>query len=45
VICLTEHHLTDSEMDASHIPKYKLGQVTVGRNKKMGGMHTKTSLL
>jgi hypothetical protein len=25
VICLTEHHLTDCEMDASHIPKYKLG--------------------
>jgi hypothetical protein len=24
VICLTEHHLTDCEMDASHIPKYKL---------------------
>jgi hypothetical protein len=25
VICLTEHHLMDCEMDASHIPKYKLG--------------------
>jgi hypothetical protein len=25
VICLTEHHLTDCEMDASNIPKYKLG--------------------
>jgi hypothetical protein len=25
VICLTELHLTVYEMDATHVPKYKLG--------------------
>jgi hypothetical protein len=32
IICLTEHHLTDYEMGALYIPKYKLG-AGYGRKK------------
>jgi exonuclease III len=52
VICLTEHHLTDCKMDASHIPKYKLGASYCRKKSKNGGgghaylfKKTKTSLL
>jgi hypothetical protein len=38
IICLTEHHLTDYEMDALYIPKYMLG-AGYGRKKfKKGGV-------
>jgi hypothetical protein len=38
IICLTEHHLMDYEMDALYIPKYKLG-AGYGRKKlKNGGV-------
>jgi hypothetical protein len=30
IICLTEHHLKDHEIDIMSIPQYKLGQNTVG---------------
>jgi exonuclease III len=38
VICLTVHHLIDYEMDASHIPKYKLEARYCSEKLKNGGV-------
>jgi hypothetical protein len=37
LICLTEHHLTDHEIDVTHIPKYKLGAKFCRKKLKNGG--------
>jgi hypothetical protein len=39
VNCLNEHHLIDYEMDASHIPKYKLGARYCRKKLKNGGVY------
>jgi hypothetical protein len=38
VICLSEHHMTDHEIDAVHIPKYKLGAKFCRKKLKNGGV-------
>ena len=38
LICLTEHHLTNYEMDATHISKYKLGAKYCRNKLKNGGV-------
>jgi exonuclease III len=38
IICLTEHHLKDYEIDITHIPKYKLGSKYCRQNLKNGGV-------
>jgi hypothetical protein len=36
LICFTEHHLKDHELNNTHIPKYKLGAKCCGKNLKHG---------
>jgi hypothetical protein len=38
IICLTEHHLKDYEIDITHIPKYKLAAKYCRLNLKNGGV-------
>jgi hypothetical protein len=38
IICLTEYHLTDYEMNALYIPKYKLGAGYGRKTIKNGGV-------
>jgi hypothetical protein len=38
LICLTEHHLTDHEIDVTHIPKYKLDAKFCRKKLKNGGV-------
>jgi exonuclease III len=38
IICLTEHHLKDQEIDITHIPNYKLGAKYCRLNLKNGGV-------
>jgi hypothetical protein len=38
IICLTEHHLKDHEIDITHIPSYELGAKYCGLNFKNGGV-------
>ena len=38
IICLTEHHLKDYEIDITHIPKYKLGAKYCRSSLKNGGV-------
>jgi len=38
IICLTEHHLKEGEIEITHIPKYKLGAKYCRLNLKNGGV-------
>ncbi|GFG29580.1 hypothetical protein Cfor_01706 [Coptotermes formosanus] len=38
LICMTEHHLKDYEIEATHIPKYKLGAKRCREKLKNGGV-------
>ena len=38
LICFTEHHLKDYELNNTHIPKYKLGANYCTKNLKQGGV-------
>jgi exonuclease III len=38
LICFTEHHLKDYELNNTHIPKYKLGANYCRKNLKWGGV-------
>jgi hypothetical protein len=38
VLCITEYHLIDYEIDAMHIPEYKLGAKFSRSNLKNGGV-------
>ena len=38
MICFTEHHLKDYELNNTHIPKYKLGTNYCRKNLKQGGV-------
>ena len=38
LICFTEHHLKDYELNNTHIPKYKLGANYCRKNLKQGGV-------
>ena len=38
LICFTENHLKDYELNNTHIPKYKLGANYCRKNLKQGGL-------
>jgi hypothetical protein len=38
LICFTEHHLKDHELNNTHIPKYKLDANYCRKNLKQGGV-------